>query len=49
MITPEVMSQHELEMEKHHTDDSGDEAFLLNEFYYYSQNFVTLKGLYYQW
>lgn len=34
--------------DKMRLDDSGDETFLMSEFFYYTQNLLTLKGLYYQ-
>ncbi len=44
---PEDASHHPLQ-EKFVVDSAGDECFILDEFYYYVQHFLTLRGLYHE-
>lgn len=45
---PEGKEDEEIQKDKLTLDDSGDEAFLMSEFYYYTQYYLTLKGVYFQ-
>jgi hypothetical protein len=43
---PDLNTEEKPSHNKHPQDESGDERFFMNEFFYYNQNFLTLKGVF---